>query len=101
MLRIGGDGAMSYQDRLSAEFDPGRLEAELHGVKSVLYELEIERSRGTLDIGRYLQLKREYETLKAELQQRQLLTSSKNATREAQCSNLHDTNLTEQIQHSL
>jgi formylglycine-generating enzyme required for sulfatase activity len=49
--------------------DKDKLEAELQGIQVALGELEIERSKGMIDFGRYLQLKKEFETRKAELKQ--------------------------------
>jgi hypothetical protein len=52
----------------SAMNDKDRLEAELQGIESALDDLEIEHNKGMIDIGRYLKLKTEYETRKAELE---------------------------------
>ena len=49
--------------------DKNKLKAELQGVESVLAELKDQHDRGKIDIGRYLALKKEYETSKAELEQ--------------------------------
>jgi formylglycine-generating enzyme required for sulfatase activity len=49
--------------------EENELKAELQGVKLALRELEIERDKGLIDIGRYLRLKKEYETRKAKLEE--------------------------------
>jgi nucleoside phosphorylase len=47
----------------------GKLRAQLQGIKSVLDKLEAEYDKGIIDIGRYVRMKVEYETSKAELEQ--------------------------------
>jgi hypothetical protein len=46
------------------------LEAELRAVKLTLEELKGEYEKGAIDAGRYFRLKKEYETSRAELEQR-------------------------------
>jgi hypothetical protein len=48
--------------------DKDRLEAEWQGIESALDDLETEHDKGMIDVGRYLKLKTEYETRKAELE---------------------------------
>jgi hypothetical protein len=48
--------------------DKNKLKAELRGVESVLAELKDQHNRGKIDISRYLDLKKEHETRKAELE---------------------------------
>ena len=43
-----------------------KLKAQKQGIESAIHELEAERNKGAIDFGRYLQLKREYETLRSE-----------------------------------
>ncbi|MGD9099205.1 MAG: hypothetical protein PVF45_01910 [Anaerolineae bacterium] len=49
--------------------EKGRLEAELQAVESAIDKIEAEYSKGVIDLGRHLQLKTEYETRKAMLEQ--------------------------------
>jgi hypothetical protein len=42
--------------------------AELQGIEAALDQLEVERDKGMVDLGRYLRLKMELETRKAKLQ---------------------------------
>jgi formylglycine-generating enzyme required for sulfatase activity len=49
--------------------DKNELKAELQGIQSALDELEVKYQQGLLDIGRYLQLKADFEARKAKLQE--------------------------------
>ena len=49
--------------------DKDGLKAQLQGVESAINKLEVEYSKGMVDLGRYLRLKEEYETKKAKLQE--------------------------------
>ena len=43
-----------------------KLKAQMQGIELAIHELEAERNKGTIDFGRYLQLKTEYETRRTE-----------------------------------
>jgi hypothetical protein len=49
--------------------DENKLKARLRGIESALDALEDEHKRGAIDPGRYMKMKVEYETSKAELEQ--------------------------------
>jgi formylglycine-generating enzyme required for sulfatase activity len=49
--------------------DKNELKAELQGIQIALDELEVKYQQGLLDIGRYLQLKADFEARKANLQE--------------------------------
>jgi seryl-tRNA synthetase len=48
--------------------DRSKLKAELRAIETAIEGLEAERDKGMIDIGRYMRLRKEYETRKAELE---------------------------------
>jgi hypothetical protein len=53
----------------SAVSNENKRKAELRGLQSALEKLEIERTKGMVDIGTYLRLTEEFETRKAKLEE--------------------------------
>ncbi len=62
-INVSGD----YVEGRSPGSSPPAARAELRGIEAALDELEAKYNKGLVDLGRYLQLKAEFETRKAQL----------------------------------